>query len=252
MADISVEFSVVDRFSEAMNKFSEMVEKCSGGSDDLADKANKADEKLEKINKNAEKGMPSFKGFGMSMMVVNQAMQAFQRIAEPVKKALDDIAQKQRLLIMYGNEAGGAFARLAHDAAMELGRVESEIIRSGLKWQAIGVGGQNIMELVRLADRFANLNPDRSFEDIADTLRDAIKSKDIGGLSELLGGGEGVEVKLRRSGVERMLRGGNISGGRGGRSGGGGEGPLGGGGRGGAPRGTESGAEGRGAVGMTI
>lgn len=212
MADISVEFSVVDRFSEAMNKFSEMVEKCSGGSDDLADKANKADEKLEKINKNAEKGIPSFKGFGMSMMVVNQAMQAFQRIAEPVKKALDDIAQKQRLLIMYGNEAGGAFARLAHDAAMELGRVESEIIRSGLKWQAIGVGGQNIMELVRLADRFANLNPDRSFEDIADTLRDAIKSKDIGGLSELLGGGEGVEIKLRRSGVERMLRGGNISG----------------------------------------
>lgn len=212
MADISVEFSVVDRFSEAMNKFSDMVEKCAGGADDLADRANKADKQLDKINDKADSGSASFKGFGASMMIMNQAMQAFQRLAEPVKQALDDIATKQRVIIMFGDEAGRAFNKFAENAAMSLGRVEGEIRKAGLKWQRIGVGGQNIMELTRLADRFANLNPDRSFEDIAETFKDAIKSKDVGGLADLLGGGEGVEKRLRRAGVERMMRSGNISG----------------------------------------
>lgn len=212
MADISVEFSVVDRFSEAMNKFSEMVEKCSGGVEDLSHTANETSEKIDKISNSSTVASTGFKGFGASMMVLNQALQAFQRIAEPVKQALDDIATKQRVVIMFGTEAGRAFNRFAESAAMSLGRVEGEIRKAGLKWQRIGVGGQNIMELTRLADRFANLNPDRSFEDIAETFKDAIKSKDVGGLAELLGGGEGIERKLQRAGVERMMRSGNISG----------------------------------------
>lgn len=212
MADISVEFSVVDRFSEAMNKFSSMVEKCAGGVDDLSDKANDTNNKLDKISNASTVASTGFKGFGASMMVLNQAMQAFQRLAEPVKQALDDIATKQRVLVMFGDDAGRAFNRFAENAAMSLGRVEGEIRKAGLKWQRIGIGGQNIMELTRLADRFSNLNPDRSFEDVAETFKDAIKSKDVGGLAELLGGGEGVEKRLRRAGVERMMRSGNISG----------------------------------------
>lgn len=212
MADISVEFSVVDRFSEAMNKFSSMVEKCAGGVDDLSDKANVTNTKLDQISNSSTVASTGFKGFGASMMVLNQAMQAFQRIAEPVKQALDDIATKQRVIIMFGDEAGRAFNKFAENAAMSLGRVEGEIRKAGLKWQHIGIGGDNIMELTKLADRFANLNPDRSFEDVAETFKDAIKSKDVGGLAELLGGGEGVEKKLRRAGVERMMRSGNISG----------------------------------------
>lgn len=212
MADISVEFSVVDRFSEAMNKFSEMVEKCSGGVEDLSHTANETSEKIDKISNSSTVASTGFKGFGASMMVLNQALQAFQRIAEPVKQALDDIATKQRVVIMFGTEAGRAFNRFAESAAMSLGRVEGEIRKAGLKWQRIGIGGKNIMELTKLADRFANLNPDRSFEDIAETFKDAIKSKDVGGLAELLGGGEGIERKLQRAGVERMMRSGNISG----------------------------------------
>ena len=212
MPDISVQFDVVDRFSSAMEKFSSMVESCSGGADKLAESASNAGDKLSEVSDKSLKGSMQFKGFGASMMVVNQALQAFQRLAEPVKQALDDIAQKQRVLVMFGNEAGNAFNNLAKDAAMSLGRVEGEVRKAGLKWQKIGIGGENIMELTRLADRFANLNPDRSFEEVADAFRDAIKSKDVGGLADLLGGGEGVELKLRRSGVERMMRSGNISG----------------------------------------
>jgi methyl-accepting chemotaxis protein len=212
MADISVEFSVVDRFSEAMNKFSEMVEKCSGGVEDLSHTANETNEKIDKISNSSTIASTGVKGLGVSMMVFNQALQAFQRIAEPVKQALDDIATKQRVLAMFSDDAGRAFNKFAEIAANSLGRVEGEIRNAGLKWQRIGIGGDNILELIQLADRFANLNPDKSFEDVAETFKDAIKSKDVGGLAELLGGGEGVELKLRRGGVERMLRQGNISG----------------------------------------
>lgn len=212
MADISVEFSVVDRFSQAMDRFSDMVEKCANGVEDMSEKANDTNEKIDSISKSSTVASTGFKGFGASMMVLNQALQAFQRIAEPVKQALDDIAVKQRAVIMFGKDAGSAFNVFAQNAAMQLGRVEGEIRKAGMKWQRIGVGGKNIMELTRLADRFANLNPDRSFEDIADTLGEAVKSKDVGGLAELLGGGEGVEKKLRRAGVERKMRSGDVSG----------------------------------------
>lgn len=212
MPDISVQFDVVDRFSSAMEKFTHMVEQCSGGADKLAESAQDAGEKLKDISDTSVKGSMQFKGFGASMMVVNQAMQAFSRLAEPVKQALDDIAQKQRVVAMFGKEAGDAFNIFANRAARELGRVEGEVRKAGLKWQKVGIGGENIMELTKLADRFANLNPDKSFEEVADTFRDAVRNKDVSGLAELLGGGEAIELKLQRSGVERRLRRGDIAG----------------------------------------
>ena len=189
-----------------------MVEACSGGADKLAESAQDAGEQLKDISDASVRGSMQFKGFGASMMVMNQAMQAFTRIAEPVKQALDDIAQKQRVIAMFGKEAGDAFNIFANRAARELGRVEGEVRKAGLKWQKVGIGGENIMELTKLADRFANLNPDKSFEEIADTFRDAIRNKDVSGLAELLGGGEAIELKLQRSGVERRLRRGDIAG----------------------------------------
>lgn len=212
MPDISVQFDVVDRFSSAMEKFTHMVEACSGGADKLAESAQDAGEKLKEVSDASVKGSMQFKGFGASMMVMNQAMQAFTRIAEPVKQALDDIAQKQRVIVMFGKEAGDAFNIFANRAARELGRVEGEVRKAGLKWQKVGIGGENIMELTKLADRFANLNPDKSFEEVADTFRDAVRNKDVSGLAELLGGGEAIELKLQRSGVERRLRRGDIAG----------------------------------------
>ena len=212
MADINVEFSVIDRFSETMDKFCEMVERCADSAQKMDDKVDDAVGQVDASASSAQKADKSFGGFGGSMLIVNQAMQAFSRLAEPVKQALDEIGDKERALVMFGERAGDEFNKFAADAARSLGRVEGEIRRSGMKWRNLGIGGNNIKELTMLTDRFAKFNPSRGFTDIADAFNDAVKSKNVSGLADLMGGGEGVELKLKRAGIERMLNRGDVGG----------------------------------------
>jgi methyl-accepting chemotaxis protein len=212
MPGINFEFSVVDKFSQSMNKFERQIEGLENKSDKLDKSLEDTNETTKKISGSADKAGLSFGGFGASMLIVNQALQAFQRLSEPIKQALDDIADKERAIIQLGKEAGEQFNEFARDAANAMGRTESEIRKAGFRWRETGIGGSEIMEMTELADRFANLNPGRSFEDVANALNDAVKSKSTGSLAELLGGGEGVERKLLRSGVERSLKRGDVSG----------------------------------------
>ena len=211
MPGINFEFSIVDKFSQSMNKFERQIEGLENKSDKLDKSLEDTNETTKKISGSADKAGLGFGGFGATMLIVNQALQAFQRLSEPIKQALDDIADKERAIIQLGKEAGEQFNEFARDAANAMGRTESEIRKAGFRWRETGIGGSEIMEMTELADRFANLNPGRSFEDVANALNDAVKSKNTGSLAELLGG-EGVERKLLRSGVERSLKRGDVSG----------------------------------------
>ena len=210
MSGVRVEFSVVDKFSQAIDRFSDMINACAGIVDELSNSSSGADKKMKDLGDNAKSVSNSFGGFGGSMLILNQAMQAFQRLAEPISQALDDIGDKERALIILGREAGTEFNNFAANAARSLGLVEGEVRRAGLEWRNIGVGGQGIIELTKLTERFANLNPSKSFTDVAETFKDAVKSHSVGGLAELLGGGDGVERALQRAGVERALNRGDV------------------------------------------
>ena len=210
MAGVRVEFSVVDKFSQAIDRFSDMINACAANVDVLSKSSSAADTEMKDLGESAKAASNSFGGLGGSMLILNQALQAFQRLTEPISQALDDIGDKERALIILGREAGTEFNNFAANAARSLGLVEGEVRRAGLEWRNIGIGGQGIVELTKLSERFANLNPSKSFTDVAETFKDAVKSHSVGGLSELLGGGEGVERALQRAGVERALNRGDI------------------------------------------
>lgn len=205
MAEVNVEFSVIDKFSKQMDEFEERLKKLEGSS-------GKVDKSINSVGKSADGAGGLFKGFGGAMFLVNQAMQAFVKIADNVKGALDDIAYKERAIVMLGEDAGVAMAEFAKQSARSLGRSQSEIMKNMLKFRETGMGGSDMMEMSKLADRFARLNPGKSYDEVAQALNDAVKSKDVGALADLLGGGEGVEKKLTRKGVERDLRRGDVAG----------------------------------------
>lgn len=212
MPGVDAEFRVEDEFNETLNRFYEQLERCAGAAERLQHESHSSSLETAGMSRSAESSSVSFGGFGGSMLLVNQALQVFTRLAEPVKQALDDIGDKQRALIMLGDEAGREFNSFSRDIAYSMGRAESEIRKAGLKWKNIGIGGDNIKELTKLADRFSNLNPDKDYQSVADTFADAVKNKSVSGLADLLGGGEGVELKLQRSGVERALKRGDVAG----------------------------------------
>jgi hypothetical protein len=212
MPDVDIEFRVEDEFNETLERFYRQLEQCAGSAERLQHESHGSTSGTREMSSAARSSSFSLGGFGGAMLVVNQALQAFTRLAEPVKQALDDIGDKQRALIMLGDEAGREFNSFAQEMAQSMGRAEGEIRKAGLKWRNIGIGGEGIKELTQLADRFSNLNPDKDFSSVADTFADAVKNKSVSGLADLLGGGEGVELKLQSSGVERALRRGDVSG----------------------------------------
>ena len=211
MSDITLDISVVDEFSKKLDDFDARLRKLEGNAAKLDRQDKSTSKSLESVGKSADRAGGMFKGLGATMMIANQAMQAMQRIAGALKDSLEDVSQKERAVIMLGQEAGQALSDFAADSARTLGRSQSDIMKAAMRWNATGIGGNDIMEMTKITDRFANLNG-KTYEEVSQALNDAVKSKNVGGLAELLGGGEGVERKLQRAGVERKLRSGNVAG----------------------------------------
>lgn len=209
MADVNFSFSIADKFNTVIDKMSDRLNKASG----IAGKFVNTFNKLGNLGPVSDlriylKSLRYLDVFD----TITQSANDFLSIAESVKDAMGDIVEKQQALIYFGEEAGTAFNAFSKQIANSIGRAEQEVHRAGVRFGNLGLGGKNIKELTELADRFSNLNPGRDFSDVASTLADVVKSKSSGGLAELLGGGEGVELKLQRSGIDRMLRSGNVSG----------------------------------------
>lgn len=211
MSDVRVDFSIQDEFSAKLDEFDKRLRQLEQQTGKATRGVNATDKAMDSLGKAGDRAGGMFKGFAGMMFLANQAMQAFSKLADNLKAALDDVTQKERAVIMLGKEAGDALSSFARDSARTLGRSQSDIMGAALRWRETGIGGEDIMEMTGLADRFANLSG-KSYEDVANALNDAVKNKNVGGLAELLGGGEGVERKLQRAGVERKLRSGNVSG----------------------------------------
>lgn len=209
MADIRVGISVEDQFSQRLDAFEKRLRALEGNAGKLDKKDRDVSKSMESMGKSADKAGGMFKGLGATMMIANQAMQAMQRVAQALTGALNDVAEKQRAVIMLGKEAGEELSEFAKESARLTGRSQGDIMRTAMQWRRTGVGGQEIMDLTKMADRFANLNG-REYTEVANVLNDAIKSHSASGLADLLGGGEGVERRLQRAGVERALRRGDV------------------------------------------
>lgn len=214
MAGIKEEFSVFDEFEESLNRFNKAYDLATKGFEKSEKAAESVSNKEDELARSSDRASDSIGGNGLggAFLMLNQAMQFFERIAGKVMENLEDIGDKQRSFILLGKEAGAEFNIFAQQAASSMGRAENEIRKAGQRWHKLGIGGDNIKELTTLADRFANLNPDREFSDIADSFADAIKSRSSSSLADLLGGGEFVEQKLERKHIDRYLKQGDISG----------------------------------------
>lgn len=213
MAGVDVTITVEDEFSKSLDKFNSLYDKCAKNLDKYEKSSGKSDKQTKSLGESSKKASFGIGGAGLggAFLMLNQAMQFFERIAGKVLENLDDIGDKQRSFIIFGKEAGASFNDFATSVASSMGRAENEIRKAGQKFGRLGVGGENIRELTKLADRFANLNPGREFTDISETLADAIKSRNSSSLADLLGGGEFVEQKLERKHIDRYLKQGNIS-----------------------------------------
>lgn len=214
MAGVDVTITVEDEFSQALDKFNEMYDRCSNSLSDFIHSSGSAEKNMSSLGDSSSSASLGIgkAGLGGAFLILNQALQVFERISARVIENLDDIGDKQRSFIIFGKEAGAEFNTFAKNIAYSLGRAEGEVRKAGHRFARLGIGGNEIKDLTMLADRFANLNPDKSFGDVISGFEDAIKGRSASGLSDLLGGGEFVEQKIERSHIDRYLKRGDVSG----------------------------------------
>ena len=131
-------------------------------------------------------------------------------------KGLRDQVEYMRLDKLIEAQFGKAsetMEKFIKEFTLSKGMDDDEFKKSVLKMRNLGLGTDDIMSLSNISSQFAAFRPDKGFEGISDSIIDAIRSGSAEGLAEIFGGGAGVERAIKKSGISRMFRQGNIEGG---------------------------------------
>lgn len=205
MAGVNMKIAIVDGFSSVMNKFESIIDKASRNVIKMENSVTKAGGVLNTAARQSfslSDGLQKlYFGFG-----------AIEKIAPLVKNAISGASAEMKSLAEFGEQGGKAFNAFVTTAANRLGRAASDLNEAGRAWHKNGAGGEDIERLTQIADKFAKFGDNNSFKDVANVLNDAIRTKNVGAMAGILGGSSRVEQKLKRAGMERALRRGDIKG----------------------------------------
>ena len=144
---------------------------------------------------------------------VTKGLEALKNKIDEVSEKFEFMAKKARRAFVFGGEEeAGTFTRFARKMSAETGLAVGEIIQQGEKLRHLGVGEDNIEEILRLSHRMSSLAPNMDFSGVSEQFWSAIQSGSAEGMAGIFGGGAGVERKLRRT-IRRKFARGDIAGG---------------------------------------
>lgn len=139
-------------------------------------------------------------------------IEAGNAMVEAISNSMDELTLTDKFSTMYGNE-GKIAQRRAYDLANELGMNATSVGEMSMRAAKEGIGTDEFDTVMRLSDKIASLSTGETTADVANNLMANLKSNhDAGSLAQMLGGGEVMERKIRRSGYERALNRGDLKG----------------------------------------
>ena len=147
------------------------------------------------------KGLQSWKG-------------AYDKLSEATDYLIEktqDLERASKRIMTFGEQGAKAMGVYAREFASMTGNAAIEIENVGQRMRRAGIGGKNMMEFMGIADMFAKLGDDISFEQAGSAIANSVFTGTTDELASLLGGGEYVERLLRRARIGRLLRRGETS-----------------------------------------
>ncbi len=147
-----------------------------------------------------------------------KGLQSWKNSYDKLSEATDYLIEKtqglekaSKRIMTFGEQGAKAMGVYAREYAMMTGHAAGEIADVGQKMRRSGIGGKNMMEFMGIADMFAKLGDDISFEQAGSAIANSVFTGTTDELASLLGGGEYVERLLRRARIGRLLRRGETS-----------------------------------------
>jgi hypothetical protein len=136
---------------------------------------------------------------------------AGRALVETINNSLDDLNLTDKLTSMYGDAGLGVRDRAYH-LANKLGESSSMVGEMSARAAYQGIGTKDFERIMLLADKIGKLSISETTESAASTLLQNVKSgHDASTISQLFGGGELMERRLRRAGYERALNRGDLN-----------------------------------------
>ena len=147
----------------------------------------------------------------MGKIYLEKTKSVMRMVRDVIAQNLDDISMTEKLNAMWGDIRGGGGKAFAFQLANEIGESAQMVTALAAKSAYQGIGTDSFEKIMRFSDKVAALRPGETTENVAASLLENVKNgKDAGTMAQLLGGGQLMERKLRRSGYERALRRGDI------------------------------------------
>lgn len=149
--------------------------------------------------------------FSLFDKLKDKFIEVFSSAREAISNSLEDLNISDKFSAMYGRKGEVANKR-AYELANELGENSAMVSEMALRASNQGIGTKSFERMMHLADRIGKLQIGETTESAANSLLSNIKSgHDAGSLAQLLGGGQQMERKIRRSGFERALNRGDLN-----------------------------------------
>lgn len=194
MGQISEKITVVDDFSDKLNRFCHLIEQSANSFEDAKEKF------VDFVTK-------PLKGLGKLTDAWGKLKDAANAFADSRGvKALED---ETRFRALYGDLVGTSAVNQYRQNANELSVDTDAYMKNALSMNRAGFGTDDVTQWGKLADKMA-LITGSAFEDVFSGLASDATGHSTSNMASLLGGGQGVEQMLKRAGVERMLNRGDL------------------------------------------
>lgn len=148
----------------------------------------------------------------VSKKLAAETKQIGEALKNSIEKSLEEISLSDKLGAMYGKDVAEDVNDQLFELANQIGASAGSVQEMAAKAAIQGIGTDDFERIVKLSDKVAKLSVGGSTEDIANNLISSVKSgHDASTVSQMLGGGEMMERKLKRAGYERALNRGDVS-----------------------------------------
>lgn len=213
-------FTLLDNLNIAFTAYNNVTGLSRKRTKEFGNAVEDTNKKVSTMNSLVGSASGFFSSLAQKMFYLNQFTYPLQRAYDPLAKSIESLTDRQRANLEFVNKtaegydeaanAGTAFERVVRNLSRSYGISASEIRKAGINWRMLGVGGEDILKMTELSNRFSKVMPGMTFESASDAFTRAIRERDVSALSELLGGGEAINKKFEALNVDDLLKKGNL------------------------------------------
>lgn len=151
----------------------------------------------------------AIKGYVDFLKMWSNAYQKVNEVMDNLLEKMDEVERHNKRLRTFGEEGSRAFEKYARKMSESWGVAKKDIEDVGLKLRKLKLSGNTMNEIFDFTNVLSKIKGE-SFEEVGSTIANAIATRSVEDLAEILGGGRKIEKELRKLGISKLMKQGKV------------------------------------------